>query len=187
MRRPQNHKGGFTLIELMIAVAIIGVLSSIAMALFRDQQLRTKRTEAMTNLSAISKLQRSYFGEFGNYQRVVPAPLTPIGPMARPWSSVAGAVFDPLGFSVEGAVYYDYDVEAAGGGGCGCQECFTASAYGDLEGDGMAAVLSFVHPDSLGAICLTQALALGPPIDFQTGQPIFDAPARHLPPIVDDY
>lgn len=185
--KPMFRQDGFTLIELMISVAIVGILSGTAISLFRDQQLRTKRTEGMTNLEAISKMQRSYYGEYGSYPRVVPVPSAPIGPAPRQWAGVAGAAFDVLGFSVEGAVYYDYDVEATGGGTCGCQECFTASAYGDLEGDSNTAVLSYVHPDSAGLFCNTQALGLGAPIDFQTGLPVYDAPARHLPPAADDY
>ena len=44
---------GFTLIEVMIAVAIIGVLSSVALPGFSTFQLRSKSAEVRANLSAI--------------------------------------------------------------------------------------------------------------------------------------
>ena len=41
---------GFTLIELVIVVAIVGILSSIALPLYRDYVVRANRTEAKTAL-----------------------------------------------------------------------------------------------------------------------------------------
>ena len=186
--RSKHQQHGFTLVELMISVAIVGILSATAVALFRDQQFRAKRTEAMTNLEAIAKMERSYFGEFGVYPFVTPpGGAPPIGPAARQWALVAGNSFDVIGFAAEGAAYFDYDVATPSGlcATCGTAECFTISAYSDLEGDGFPAVLTYAHPDSLGTTCNTQALNLPPPIDFQTGLPVLNAPARQL--VADDY
>src|SRR5438093_2141255 len=54
---------GFTLIELMIVVAIIGILAAIAIPNFIKFQARSKQSEAKTNLKALFTAQKAYFGE----------------------------------------------------------------------------------------------------------------------------
>jgi len=57
---------GFTLIELMIVVAIIAILAAIAVPNFMNFLAKTKRSEAKYNLEAIFKTEVSWFGEY-NY------------------------------------------------------------------------------------------------------------------------
>ena len=56
-------KKGFTLIELMIVVAIIGILAAIAIPNFIKFQARSKQSEAKTNLKGIWQAEKSWFGE----------------------------------------------------------------------------------------------------------------------------
>ena len=60
MKRIQR---GFTLIELMIVVAIIGILAAIAIPNFIRFQARSKQSEAKTNLKAIFTAQKAFFQE----------------------------------------------------------------------------------------------------------------------------
>jgi type IV pilus assembly protein PilA len=60
-------KKGFTLIELMIVVAIIGILAAIAIPNFLKFQAKSKMSEAKTNLGAIYTGQLAYFGEQNKY------------------------------------------------------------------------------------------------------------------------
>ena len=66
-------KKGFTLIELMIVVAIIGILAAIAIPNFLKFQAKSKQSEAKANLGAIFTGQVSYFGEqnvYGNFPQI---------------------------------------------------------------------------------------------------------------------
>ena len=62
-----SKQSGFTLIELMIVVAIIGILSAIAIPAFRDYVMRSRTTEGFEFLGEIHLRQESYRSEFGRY------------------------------------------------------------------------------------------------------------------------
>ncbi len=67
MRTTRKSAKGFTLIELMIVVAIIGILAAIAIPNFLKFQAKAKQSEAKTNLAAVFTAQTAYFSEIGEY------------------------------------------------------------------------------------------------------------------------
>ena len=62
-----QSKKGFTLIELMIVIAIIGILAAIAIPNFLRFQAKSKQAEAKTNLGAIGTTAEAYRAEFDTY------------------------------------------------------------------------------------------------------------------------
>ena len=74
-----RSKKGFTLIELMIVVAIIGILAAIAIPNFLKFQARSKQSEAKTNLKAVFTAETAYFGENNTYGTFSVVNWEPIG------------------------------------------------------------------------------------------------------------
>jgi type IV pilus assembly protein PilA len=58
---------GFTLIELMIVVAIIGILAAIAIPNFLNYQCKAKQAEAKSQLGAMANLQEAFYAENDYY------------------------------------------------------------------------------------------------------------------------
>ena len=64
-KRPQNILSkGFTLVELMVVIVIVGILSSIALPNFLSQQNKAKMTESTAKMSAILKAAHAEY-QFG--------------------------------------------------------------------------------------------------------------------------
>jgi len=120
MKSLHSRKGGFTLIELMIVVAIIGILAAIAIPNFIRFQLRAKSSEGKTNLAAIRTAEESYFAEFGTYVAATLSPAILNVPPSTKQQFVntdgVGAGFDQLGWAPEGHVYFIYDAVTGAAG-----------------------------------------------------------------------
>jgi len=67
MRFFRKKNKGFSLVELMIVVSIIGVLAALAVPRFQGFQARAKSAEARTSLAHIYTLEQSYYGDNDTY------------------------------------------------------------------------------------------------------------------------
>jgi type IV pilus assembly protein PilA len=62
-----KRQDGFTLVELMVVVAIIGLLSGVAIPNFKKYQSKAKVSEAKLQLSAVYIAQQSFYSDFNMY------------------------------------------------------------------------------------------------------------------------
>jgi len=77
---------GVTLIELLVTIAIIGILASVAFPSFTDYVVRSNRTEGQRELMRIANLQEQYYADRRNYTSV----LTQLGLDASPFVTEKG-------------------------------------------------------------------------------------------------
>lgn len=71
-RAPRFARRGFTLIELMITVAIVGILAAIAYPSYQDSVRKGKRAEGRTALIDFMQQQERYLTQTGSYLAVSP-------------------------------------------------------------------------------------------------------------------
>lgn len=128
----RDNQKGFTLIELMIVVAIMGILAAIAGLNFLNYHLRAKTAEAKANIGAIRTFQENFKAEHGIFQACTVSPAGGGGPAKTVWAAAgaAGASFDDIGYSPAGSVFYQYEVSVDAS-----KVQMVIGAASDLDGD----------------------------------------------------
>lgn len=138
IKRVRSRKG-FTLIELMIVVAIIGILAAIAIPNFLKFQAKSKQSEAKTNLKAVYTAETSYFGEYSTYNTFDAVNWEPVGTSQRYDYALGGdqGIATPPGpgsdFSIISTDTID-DTAGLANIDVG-QNQFTAGAIGNIDND----------------------------------------------------
>ena len=124
-----NKKKAFTLVELMIVVAIIGILAAIAVPNFVAMQYRAKRAEVPSNVDGIKTAELAYDAAFDAFvQQANWTPTADPSKIQQAWPST-GTGFATIGWAPDGNVRGQYQLLSNGTTG------FTVNGRCDVDND----------------------------------------------------
>lgn len=157
----KKSKKGFTLIELMMVVAIITILAAVAIPLVSKYLKKSKTSEASLNLRKIYDGEVAYYSEEhtdssgGLLSKVFvafsPEPAIPTdNKQTGNWDANGWGI---IKFSSESPVMYSYSVEIDG---VDLTASFTARAQGDIDGDGATSLF-----ERIGVVNTTSGIVEG--------------------------
>ena len=130
-------KKGFTLVELMIVVAIIGILAAIAIPNFIEMQYRAKRSEVPSNVKGIKTSEMGYDAAFDTFLNATQHPTTTASKVQQDWLG-GNAEYQKLGWAPDGEVRGQYTVRTTAASSTPGGD-FLVTGICDVDGDGTTA------------------------------------------------
>ena len=127
-KRCPRWRNGFTLIELIVTVAIVGTLATIAIPVFGNLLKRTKTTEVKACLGELRVLEEGY--RFANNTYIGCPPMQNIPAGLHENKGPHEENMSEIGFYPKGFARYTYSIDYAD------STAFTASGEGNLDSDG---------------------------------------------------
>ncbi|PJA27198.1 MAG: hypothetical protein CO189_07815 [candidate division Zixibacteria bacterium CG_4_9_14_3_um_filter_46_8] len=132
--RSNHNQKGFTLIELMIVVVIVGILAALAIPRFMQATTKSKQTEAKQLLKQIYTMQHAYRQEFDTYAC-----------NGETASAAAPTAYAAIGVEIMTSARYSYVMVSAA-------NTFTCTATANLDDDATNDVWTI---DQAGALTCT--------------------------------
>ena len=111
-----NRTSGFSLVELMIVIVIIGVLAAVAVPIYNNNIQKAKMSEADASLGSLRTQLRVYYGENGEY----PTRTTDTHVINDTWNDIkvgeiTGKYFTDSSYTYQSADGTSYTLTCAGG------------------------------------------------------------------------
>ena len=101
---------GFSLVELMVVMAVIAILAAVAMPAYFNHTLRVRQANVYNDLLDVKAAQEMYYSQYNTY---------------ADWPAAGGTFSNLLSFNISDSTYYIFSTSATAGG-----EDFTALASG---------------------------------------------------------
>lgn len=133
-----KNASGFSLIELMVVVAIIGILAAVAVPNFKTYQAKSKTSEAKLHLASLFTAETAFYTDYDTYETCLGA----------------------MGVSDPGNKYYSFGFATAVNADAGCAGN-TVNSYGADKGTGAtgATVVGNLPASTAGAATFTAGTA----------------------------
>jgi prepilin-type N-terminal cleavage/methylation domain-containing protein len=176
--RKSNRSRGYTIIELMFTVAIVGILASIAIPNYQLYRYRTRTAEIASLFSGIRAAQDAFFATHDAFANITaPNPPTPPGSARQLWVPVACdpncsrtnpadcTSFECIGFAPATWVYYQYASPSLN-----TPTEYSIGAAGDVDGNGSSGSYSYQTANSGGGVGLLADGVSGCPAGIPAGE-----------------
>jgi len=98
-----KRNSGFSLVELMIVIVIIGVLAAVAVPIYSNNVMKAKMSEADAALGSIRTQLRVYYGENGQYINTTSTAVTSLTGIDIDAGELTGKYFEDANYTYVGS------------------------------------------------------------------------------------